>query len=276
MGKEQKYSEEKLLEAVVKYAGLHKRKIKTTELAAWASMNIDGLEGVKDYHFTRDVTETDPKTGEKTTRPKECKKRINEINRSRHTASEIHNNPLLQASNVDAFLELPPHDQRYWILETRKQVGRLVAENRKLQNKENTENIEASGKNSEKIIFKKKVKVFLNKGYEAFSDAMEYLKNSNLLDGLFIFNNGGGFKEFTYESVNSVPDVAEMVKSRLLTSYDIYANNIDYFFKNSKYKAEIEHMIENIQKDKYEELSQYGLTEDVINDRCLLQISNMK
>ena len=90
------------------------------------------------------------------------------------------------------------------------------------------------------------------------------------LDGLFIFNNGGGFKEFTYESVNSVPDVAEMVKSRLLTSYDIYVNNIDYFFKNSKYKAEIEHMIENIQKDKYEELSQYGLTEDVINDRCTL------
>ena len=29
MGKEQKYSEEKLLEAVVKYAGLQKRKIKT-------------------------------------------------------------------------------------------------------------------------------------------------------------------------------------------------------------------------------------------------------
>ncbi|MBQ9869992.1 MAG: hypothetical protein IJM32_10075 [Ruminococcus sp.] len=90
------------------------------------------------------------------------------------------------------------------------------------------------------------------------------------IKGSYFFNDGSGFKEFTYESVNSVPDVAEMVKSRLLTSYDKYVNNIDYFFKNSKYKAEIEHMIENIQKDKYEELSQYGLTEDVINDRCTL------
>ena len=139
MGKEQKYSEEKLLEAVVKYAGLHKRKIKTTELAAWASMNIDGLEGVKDYHFTRDVTETDPKTGEKTTRPKECKKKIDEINKSRHTASEMRTNPLLQASNVDAFLECPPHEQRMWILETRKQVEKVMAENRELQKKESTE-----------------------------------------------------------------------------------------------------------------------------------------
>ena len=139
MGKEQKYSEEKLLEAVVKYAGLQKRKIKTTELAAWASMNIDGLEGFKDYHFTRDVTETDPKTGEKTTRPKECKKKIDEINKSRHTASEMRTNPLLQASNVDAFLECPPHEQRMWILETRKQVEKVMAENRELQKKESTE-----------------------------------------------------------------------------------------------------------------------------------------
>ena len=52
--------------------------------------------------------------------------------------------------------------------------------------KENTENIEASGKNSEKIIFKKKVKVFLNKGYEAFSDAMEYLKNVKSMEPLIL------------------------------------------------------------------------------------------
>ena len=51
---------------------------------------------------------------------------------------------------------------------------------------ENTENIEASGKNSEKIIFKKKVKVILHKGYEAFSDAMDYLKNVKSMEPLIL------------------------------------------------------------------------------------------
>jgi hypothetical protein len=52
--------------------------------------------------------------------------------------------------------------------------------------KENTENIEASGKHSDKIIFKKKVKVSLYKGYEAFSEAMESLKNTKSMEPLIL------------------------------------------------------------------------------------------
>ncbi len=149
MGAKQKYSEEKLLEAVVKYAKIYKGKIKVTELAAWASNNIDGLAGVKDYHFTGNVTEINPRTGKKVTRPKKCKVRIEEINKSRHTAREMRTNPLLQASQIDAFLHLPLHEQRSWILETRKQMDMLKAENRELQTKANAESAKTKAVNEQ-------------------------------------------------------------------------------------------------------------------------------
>lgn len=55
MARTQKFPEDLLLEAVVKYAEVEKGKIKATELAAWSALNIKGLEGVRDYHFMRPV-----------------------------------------------------------------------------------------------------------------------------------------------------------------------------------------------------------------------------
>lgn len=52
MAKTQKYSEDQLLEAVVKFSEIEKKKIKATELAKWCRDNIEGLEEVRDYHFT--------------------------------------------------------------------------------------------------------------------------------------------------------------------------------------------------------------------------------
>ena len=68
MPKHQKYSEELLLEAVVKFSEIEKNKIKATELAEWCRNNMEGLEEVRDYHFMRSVTVKDEKTGTKTTR----------------------------------------------------------------------------------------------------------------------------------------------------------------------------------------------------------------
>ena len=83
MAKTQKYSEDKLLEAVVKFSEIEKKKIKATELAKWCRDNIEGLEEVRDYHFTRSVKEKDERTGKMVERPKRCTLKIEEINKSR-------------------------------------------------------------------------------------------------------------------------------------------------------------------------------------------------
>ncbi len=136
MAKTQKYSEDKLLEAVIRYADTFKGKIQATKLAKWASANIDGLEGVRDYHFMRPVIEKDPKTGNNITRAKICTERIEELNLARSTETAVNINPLLKSSNIDMFFTLPKHEQRQLIIDTRAQVDKLLLEN-KLARKEN-------------------------------------------------------------------------------------------------------------------------------------------
>ena len=63
MAKVQKYSEDQLLTAVVKFSEIEKKKIKATELAKWCRENMVGLEEVRDYHFTRSIKELDNKSG---------------------------------------------------------------------------------------------------------------------------------------------------------------------------------------------------------------------
>ena len=132
MAKTQKYADELLTEAVVRYADVYLGRIKATELAEWATKNIIGLEGVRDYHFLRPVKGKDNKTGKTVERPKMCTVRIDEINTSRHTTTEMSRNVLLNSTNVDNFLNLPVNEQRQTILDTRAQVSKLRSENTKL------------------------------------------------------------------------------------------------------------------------------------------------
>lgn len=136
MAKTSKYPEEKLLEAVVRYAELHRGKIEATKLARWASENIAGLEGVADRHFTRPTEKKDPKTGKKVKEIRLYTAKLNELNAARNTVTQMNTNVLLKSSNIDKFLELPRHIQRGMILDTRAQVDRLIAENTYLR-KEN-------------------------------------------------------------------------------------------------------------------------------------------
>lgn len=129
MARTQKYTDELLLEAVVKYAEKHDGKIKATELAVWAGANIPGLEGVRDYHFMRPVREKHPKTGDVTTHSKSCTDRMSEINKARSLTAQIRSNALLKASTIDAFMNQPGFIQRRQIAETRETVDKLAAEN---------------------------------------------------------------------------------------------------------------------------------------------------
>ena len=132
MARTQKYTEELLLEAVVKYAETERGKIKATELAEWAGANITGLEGVRDYHFMRPVREKDPQTGAVTVRRKPCTVRMDEINRARSLTAQISRNTLLKASTIEEFMNQPGFIQRRQIAETRETVGRLAAKNESL------------------------------------------------------------------------------------------------------------------------------------------------
>lgn len=132
MARTQKYTEELLLEAVVKYAETKRGKIKATELAEWAGANISGLEGVRDYHFMRPAGEKNPQTGAVTVRQKSCTARMDEINRARSLTAQISRNTLLKASTIEEFMNQPGFIQRRQIAETRETVGRLAAKNESL------------------------------------------------------------------------------------------------------------------------------------------------
>lgn len=132
MAKTQKYSEDQLLEAVVKFSEVEKKKIKATELAKWCRDNIEGLEEVRDYHFTRSMKERDEKTGKMVERPKRCTLKIEEINRSRSLIVSINKNLLLQSSNIDTFMKQSDSSKRKMIVETRETVDKLLIKNRNL------------------------------------------------------------------------------------------------------------------------------------------------
>lgn len=129
MAKTQKYSEDQLLEAVIKFSEVEKKKIKATELADWCRRNIEGLEEVRDYHFTRSIKEKDEKTGKMIERPKLCTLKIEEINKSRSLTVSINTNLLLRASNIDTFMEQPDAAKRKMIVETRETVDKLLTRN---------------------------------------------------------------------------------------------------------------------------------------------------
>lgn len=129
MAKKQKIDNDLLLEAVVKYSDICKGKIKYKELAEWSAANIEGLEEVKDYMFSRSITETDPSTGKKKSQDRPCTIRIKEINASRTVTADIAANALIQVSNVEIFMSLPRAEQRRAILATREQVTSLTQRN---------------------------------------------------------------------------------------------------------------------------------------------------
>lgn len=129
MAKTQKYTEDQLLDAVVRFSEVEKKKIKATELAKWCRLNIDGLEEVRDYHFMRPIKEKDPKTGNMIERKKSCTLKIEEINNSRSLAVSINTNLLLRSSNIDTFMEQPDSAKRRMIVETRETVDKLLVRN---------------------------------------------------------------------------------------------------------------------------------------------------
>ena len=129
MARTQKFPEDLLLEAVVKFSEIEKGKIKATELASWARSNVTGLEEVHDYHFMRPVREKDAKTGEVSVIKKPCTVRMEEINKARSLTETVNRNVLLRAASIDTFMGQPDYIQRKQISETRETVDRILSKN---------------------------------------------------------------------------------------------------------------------------------------------------
>ena len=174
MAKTQKYSGALLLEAVLKYSDVCAGKIKYVELAEWASANISGLEGVKDYHFSRPMVDID-KTGKKKTVVKECTQRIEELNKARSVTTSMKCNPLLYSSHVEDFFNLPRHKQVDSILETRKQIESLAKQTRYAEMERDREHQENRLLRESQGEMEHKIKALSDKLIE-FGDALQKLK----------------------------------------------------------------------------------------------------
>lgn len=92
------------------------------------------------------------------------------------------------------------------------------------------------------------------------------------LKGSIIFDDGNGFEEFSEKNIDEKPEVVQIVKEILLSDYYIFTCNMHLFLKSTTYKQEAEQIIDCIKQEKLDKLSQYGLTEDVINDGYTLDL----
>ena len=116
---------------------------------------------------------------------------------------------------------------------------------------------------------------FTNKIEDEDFESLEHTDDLTVYNiwGHVIFDDGSGFEEFDDSNIDKKPEVAEIVKGKLLSDYINFKVNIRCFLKSSKYQKETEQMIQKIRQEKYDELEEYGLTEDVINDgttiKCL-------
>lgn len=174
MAKTQKYSEDQLLEAVIKFSEIEKKKIKATELADWCRRNIEGLEDVRDYHFTRSIKEKDEKTGKMVERPKLCTLKIEEINKSRSLTVGINTNLLLRASNIDTFMEQPDAAKRKMIVETRETVDKLLTRNGNITRENEALRAENKSMKSDILIMSNKIDT-LQKAQDKLIKQVSYL-----------------------------------------------------------------------------------------------------
>ena len=212
MGKSQKYSDELLTKALIKFADTHSGKIKYTELADWARNNVQGLEEVKDYHFSREIIDKDGKK-----KKKNVTRRIEEINSQRSYSSLIKGNELFSMVNIDKFFEAPNSSQRKMLAEARALFQKVVKENKKL-NKQlsdyeinsiiNTKELAQLGEEQKKI--EKKIQKFdkivnwLKKRIDEKQEK-EVLKEIGISDGEFNID--------TYKNslINDTFDISKMI-----------------------------------------------------------------
>ena len=132
MAQKEKFTDDMLTDAVIRYSENYPGKIKVTELAKWASENIPGLEGVQAHNFRGKRKTVNKRTGKAEWTVLGAFERIQTINRVRTGKAAVRANELLRTSDPDVFMSLPKPEQRRQIIEIRGQYEKLADENRTL------------------------------------------------------------------------------------------------------------------------------------------------
>lgn len=164
MGRKAKYEKILLIHAVDAYSMNHHGEIKLKDLAQWADENVDGLEGVRYYNFSREseVLGKIRKLDEET-------RKYNELREKLTSPKNI-----LLRGDIDSFFGLKPSEQFRMIEETRKEYGKLLGENcwlrkenKKLREELQNEVIEKNNIQRDYLSLKTDVS-FLRKIYEEY------------------------------------------------------------------------------------------------------------
>ena len=132
MAQKARFSDDQLMDAVIRYSEAFHGKIKVSELARWASENISGMEGVQAHNFRAKRKTYNSRTGKPEERELEAFIRIQELNRIRAGTGPAGQNVFLHASDPDAYLRLPKAEQRRQILEARSFVETTNSKNRSI------------------------------------------------------------------------------------------------------------------------------------------------
>ena len=234
MAKTQKYSEDQLLEAVVKYSEIEKKKIKATELAKWCRDNIEGLEEVRDYHFTRPMKVRDEKTGKMVEQKKLCTQKIDEINKSRSLTVSINTNLLLRASNIDAFMEQSEPAKRKMIAETRETVDRLLTHNGYLERENESLRVENKSMKSaisditDKLESLQKEQERLIKQVSYLMKATDESVRKEMLGKMGVFDDSVDLDTYTkslQQKLSEVMKINSVLKRYLTESPSLSGNN---------------------------------------------------
>lgn len=130
MAQKEKYTDDQLMDAVVRYSEACPGKIKVSELARWAAKNIPGMEGLQAHNFRTKRRTYNPRTGKPEERNLEAFDRIQELNRIREGTAHAGQNVFLHASDPDAYLRLPNGERRRQILEARKFIEQTISSDR--------------------------------------------------------------------------------------------------------------------------------------------------
>lgn len=128
MAQKKIYTDEQLMDAVIRYSESFPGKIMISQLVKWTSENMPEMEGIQPHHFRRKNKRTD-KAGRTVLVNNEAFERINQINTMRSATKAVKSNLLMQSADPDAFFRLPKSLQRKEILEMRGSVEQIISDN---------------------------------------------------------------------------------------------------------------------------------------------------
>lgn len=196
MAQKEKYTDDKLTDAVIRYSEAFPGKIKITELAKWASRNIPGLEEVQPHNFRGKRKIINKRTGKAEMVALEAFERIQVINRMRTGEAAVRSCELFRASKPDVFMTLPKPEQRRQILEMRGYCERLAGENRSLTREnialaaENKALKESSEKLQDMLVQIQKRQELMEKKMSLMVNVMDVKRQKEVLYSMGVMDGG--------------------------------------------------------------------------------------